>query len=125
MGGLVRVESADDVGLVDQRRGGDVGVVNRRQMNDRVHADHRFHDLAEIQDVADQIFHRTALGTWLAIEDRDSMGLSASAAADQFGDDNAADFAETAGDQDIHWGSCQPSAVSSPLRQRRPENNGS
>jgi len=92
-------------------------------MNDRVHADHRFHDLAEVLDVADQIFHRTALGTELTIEDRDSMGDLAGAAVNQFCDDPAADFAEAAGDQDIHWGSCQPSVVSCQLRQRRPDNN--
>ena len=71
--------------------------MNRREMNHRVDADHRFHDLTEVLDVAQQIFHRTALGAGSAIENRDSMGDLTGAAVDQFRDDPAADFTETAG----------------------------
>src|SRR6266545_5430293 len=98
-GGMMDVERADDVGLIGHGGSGDVRIMNCGEMDDRVGADRRFHDLAEILNVANKIFDGASLRPGHAVEHGDFMRC----AIEQFAHDPLTDLADPAGDENLHF----------------------
>jgi hypothetical protein len=67
-------------------------------MNDGFSTGHGFYDLAEILNVANKVFDRASLRARDAVEHSDLMGP----AFDQFAHDPLTDFADAAGDKNLH-----------------------
>src|SRR5262245_25850969 len=97
-GGMMDIESSDDVGLVGNAGRSYIGVVNCGEMDDRVGTGHRFHDLAKVLNIAGKVFGGAAFGAGHAVEHGDFM----SGVIKQFAYDPLADFADPTGDENLH-----------------------
>src|ERR671923_613945 len=56
-GGVMDVEGADDVRLVSNVGCGNIGIMNSGKVDDCVSTNHRFHDLAQVLNIAEKVFH--------------------------------------------------------------------